>query len=61
MVNASLIDGFDFFFDFFACIENADLIYYSPMGQQLRTRAKRARRIARNKRAHARLLAAKKK
>ena len=46
---------------FFACIENADLIYYSPMGQQLRTRAKRARRIARNKRAHARLLAAKKK
>jgi len=30
------------------------------MGQQLRTRAKRARRKARNKRANAKLLAAKK-
>jgi hypothetical protein len=57
----SSLKNFFNFFSLFACIENADLIYYLPMGQQLRTRAKRARRIARNKRAHAKLLAAKKK
>ena len=36
------------------------MVNYSAMGQQLRKRAKRARRKAHDKRANARLLAAKK-
>ncbi len=42
------------------CMREGGLVYYSAMGQQLRTRAKRARRKAQAKRAHARQLEAKK-